>query len=251
MPRIECSLAELDALGSALDLPVWRFPFTTPMFGGLGRAELFAAVNASLTERGLIHRDRFDPDLEAALRLYATGRVSIAVNGMAGAKQITALAVLDGARGVLAVLRDERIAFHSLPADRVARAVVDTVPPLPAGSGGSVTLSGSPAPTVGQQFPTTVLQRSGLPGDRAGRDLQAARRILTRPRGGGGAFLISTRGRLAEPDPGEAVSWLDTDVGRYAVTNTPGQDGRLHVTYLPADQARLEREIRRTLTKFT
>ncbi|WP_161784443.1 ESX secretion-associated protein EspG [Actinokineospora spheciospongiae] len=248
MPRMECSLAELDALGSALDLPVWRFPFTTPVFGGLGRAELFAAVNTSLSRRGLIHRDRFDPDLEAALRLYATGRVSVAVNGMAGAKQVTALAVLDGTRGVLAVLRDERVAFHPLPAERVARAVVDTVPPLPAGPGTSVTVSDAPA---AQQSPTTVLQRARPPGDRAGHDLHAARRILARPRRGGGAFLISTRGKPAQPDPSEAISWVDTDVGRYAVTTATGRDGRRHVTYLPADHARLEREIQRTLAEFT
>ncbi|MCG8920522.1 ESX secretion-associated protein EspG [Actinokineospora sp. PR83] len=224
MPRIECSLAELDALGSALDLPVWRFPFTAPVFGGLGRAELFAAVNAGLSSRGLIHRGRFDPDLEAVLRLHATGRVSIAVNGMAGGAQVTALAVLNGTRGVLAVLRDGRIAFRPLPAERVARAVVDTVPPLPAGPGNSVTVSDSPAPAAVQQSPTTVLRRSDRAGDRAGRDFHAARRILARPRRGGGAFLISTRGRPAQPDPSEAISWVDTDVGRYAVTTAAGQE---------------------------
>ena len=41
------------------------------------------------------------------------------------------------------------------------------------------------------------------------------------------------------------MSWLDTDAGRYVVLPTVGPDGRLHVTYAPADQAKLDQSLSR------
>lgn len=249
MARVECSFAELDALGAALDLPVWRFPFTTPHFGGVGRAELFAAVNTTLTERGLVQGDRFDPDLERTLRVYATGPVSIAVNGMVDRTQLTALAVPGTRVGVLATLREEHIAFRLLPAESLIRALVATLPPMVQGPGSSVTVTSRP--TSATPAPTGILQRARPRSTHAGADQQAAQRILARPRRGGGSFLIGTPARAGWPGASETLSWIDTDAGRYAVTSTPGPDGRPHVTYLPADLARIEHHIHRLVAKFT
>lgn len=251
MARVECSFAELDAIGAALDLPVWRFPFITPQFGGVGRAELFAAVNHSLAQRGLVQGERFDQDLERLLRIYATGKVSIAINGIVDCAQLTALAVLGTRHGVLAVQREERIAFRLLPAESVVRAVVGTLPPLRPGPGTSVTVTSQPSRALAPPTNTGVLQPARPRTDHAGQDLQAAQRILDRPRRGGGSFLISTPGRPGRPDPSETLSWIDTDAGRYAVTSTTGPDGRLHVTYSPAHQTRLEHQLRQSLAKFT
>ncbi|MGQ0840659.1 ESX secretion-associated protein EspG [Actinokineospora sp.] len=247
MARVECSLAELDALGAALDLAVWRFPFTTPHFGGVGRPELFAAVNTSLTRRGLIHGDRFDPDLVRTLRRYATGPVSIAVNGITDRFHVTALAVLGARHGVLATLREEHITFQALPAESMVRALVAALPPLPPGPGASVSVTGqqtTDAPSAVSGF----MQRAR---PYAEQDRHAAQRILTRPRRGGGSFLINAPTRAGRPGPSETVSWIDTDAGRYAVTVTTGPDGRRHVTYLPADLARIEHHIHRLLAKHT
>lgn len=250
MARVECSFAELDALGAALDVNVWRYPFATPQFGGVGRADLFGAANATLSSRGLVHGDRIDPDLERILRLYATGAVSIAVNGMTDRTQLTALAVLGNRHGVLATLREERIALHLLPIDSIVRAVVTTLPPHPPGPGSSVTVTSRPAPT---QPPASaaILQQARPRSTNAGSDHQAAQRILARPRHGGGSFLIGTPTRAGRPGPSDTLSWIDTDAGRYAVTTTIGSDGRLHVTYLPADNARIHQLLHRSLTKFT
>ncbi|MGQ0837375.1 ESX secretion-associated protein EspG [Actinokineospora sp.] len=256
MVRVECSFAELDAVGAALDLPVWRFPFTAPRFGGVGRVELLAAVHTSLSRRGLVREDQFAPELVRALRIYATGRVSVAINGLVDRTQLTALAVLDRSVGVLAELREERIAFRTVPAERVVRALVGTVAPLRPGLGRSVTVTGHPP--AGTVDPSAGVLRAVRARDtHASHDHQAARRILIRPRHGGGSFLISTPARLGQPDPSKAVSWVDTDEGRYTVVTTTGSDGGEHVTYqvhgrLPGQRRhRRRRHHRRGLLKTT
>lgn len=251
---LECSFAELDAVGEALQLDLRRFPFAFPYFGGgVDRAGVFASVNASLSARGLVRGDRFAPELEDTLRLFGTGHLSIGMLGMAGDRQLTALAVLGDRRGVVAVQNGGGVSFDVFGEDAVVRALVGLLPPLPPAPGGSVTIADQAKPVRRRDddFGGSFMQSTGGPADQAGRDFEAAQRILQRPRLGGGSFLVGVTGRHGEPGPGESVGWVDNDAGRYAVITDTGADGRLHVTYAPADQAKLDYQLHRVLAKFS
>ncbi|AHH95481.1 ESX secretion-associated protein EspG [Kutzneria viridogrisea] len=256
MAVLECTFPELDAAGEALGVDLRRFPFAFPYFGGgVDRPGLYASVNASLSARGLVHGSRFAPELEDTLRLFGTGRLSVSMLGSAGERQLIALAVFAQDRVVVGVQTSGGIRFDVLAEDGAVRALVGLLPPLAPAHGASVTVTESAAPAprrVDEDFASaSYLHSTGGPSDQAGRDLEAAQRILAMPRLGSGAFVVAEDGRHGQLGPSESVSWLDTDAGRYLVISDRGADGRLHVTYTPGDQAKLDHQLHRLLARFS
>ncbi|WP_433264981.1 ESX secretion-associated protein EspG [Actinosynnema sp. CS-041913] len=237
--EIVCSFAELDAIGEALRIDVRRFPFTIGHHGSTRdeRLAVVAAVHRDLVARDLVRGDEFAPELVESLRLFAGGRVAVALVGTSGGSAPVALAVADDRNGVLAVRRGESIAFQQRHPDTVVRALVDLLPPVPPGPGSSVTVSAT-APPADEDFSefrfTTRLKPAARPSRAVVDD------ILRRPRLGAGYFAV-TSGRT---DLG-TLNYLDTDVGRYAVIPGADRNGLLSATYTPADQATLTRHLAR------
>ncbi|WP_268244595.1 ESX secretion-associated protein EspG [Actinokineospora fastidiosa] len=188
----------------------------------------------------LISGTRFTAELEETLTTFATAPVTIAITGMADRRPIIAAVAVHGKRAILAVQSESRIAYTPVTAEGAPRAAVGLLPALRPGPGGSITFTTGREPAA-----HTYLRAAPSAADPASRAAQA---LLSRPRLGGGSFLISTTTPRLPPD---SISWLDTDAGRHAVTTTPSPDGALHTTYTPADQARISHLIARSLTKFT
>jgi hypothetical protein len=256
----ECTFVELDAIGDALRLDVRPFPFQFPVHGELvdERIRLINAVHDSLTAKGLIEGRRFAPELEDLVGLFAGGRVAVAVVGSTDGEGLCARAVTDGRSGVLAVRHGEGIAFESVTPPSLVRAVLGLLPALRPGPGRSVTVTEDEPVSAGRHrapdedfAQRRYLQAVRPPMDSARLQRVAAEEIMRRPRLGSGYVTVTGRSRNGRESDPATMSWLDTDAGRYAVLPTVGPDGRLHVTYSPADQARLDQSLSRLVEQMT
>jgi hypothetical protein len=133
---LECTFAELDAVGEALGLTLRRFPFTFPYYGnGINRTALQAKVGASLAARGLVRDNRFAPELDETLTLFGTGGPTVGLLGMTGDEQLAALGVFGSGRGVIAVRGNESIRFEFVPCDEIVPALVGRLPAMAGASG--------------------------------------------------------------------------------------------------------------------
>lgn len=253
----ECSFLELDAIGDALRVDVRPFPFRFPVHGELveERIRLLRQAHDSLVAKGLIDGARFAPDVEDLLTLFAHGDVAIAVVGSSDGEGLCARAVSNGRAAVLATLRGETIRFRQVPAPSLVRTVLGLLPTSRPGPGRSVTIAVDeerPQPVSGDDFGGHRYMRAVRPPlSSAGAQLAIANDIMRRPRLGSGYVTVTSRGRRGRESEPVTMSWLDTDAGRYAVIPTVSHDGRLHVTYTPADQSRLTQTLTRLVELMT
>jgi hypothetical protein len=254
----ECSFLELDVIGDALGLDLRLFPFQFPIHGELvdERVALIEAAHTSLTAKGLIKGPRFDVDLEDLLDVYARGKVSVAMLGTVDGESICARAVSDGRSAVLALQRGQLIRFDPITPPSLVRSLLRLLPPHRPGPGRSVTI------TVEQQAPPRrpreedfgaqrYLQPVRAPRDSAGTQRAMVDEIMRKPRLGSGYFTVTARGRNGRDGEPLTMNWLDTEAGRYAVIPSTGPDGRTHVTYTPADQARLDQSLNHLVRELT
>jgi hypothetical protein len=256
----ECTFEELDAIGEALQLDVRPFPFQFPIHGELvdERIRMLAAAHDTLTAKGLIEGRRFAPDLEDLIGLFARGRVAIAVVGSSDGDGLCARAVSDGRHAVLAVQRAELVEFKPVTPAALVRTVLRLLPTLRPGPGRSVTVTTDQPVPAGHHrardedlSDRRYLQTVRPPMDSTTTQRAMAEEILRRPRVGSGYLTVTARsrnGRLGEP---MTMSWLDTDAGRYAVLPTTAADGRLHVTYTPADLPRMSQSLSRLVDQLS
>jgi hypothetical protein len=250
---------ELDAIGDALQLDVRPFPFQFPVHGELvdERIALIKEAHATLTAKGLIEGRRFSPELEDLVGLFARGTVAIALIGTVAGEGVCARAVTDGRFGVLAQLRSESIRFDPVTPPSLVRSVLGLLPAARPGPGRSATITEDPVPVgrhraVEEDFTGRRYLQAVRPQlDSSGTQRVIADEIMRRPRVGSGYFTVTARGRNGRESEPESMSWLDTDAGRYAVIPTTGPDGRLHVTYTPADLARLDQTLSRLVDMMT
>ncbi|MEU4801734.1 ESX secretion-associated protein EspG [Actinosynnema sp. NPDC023587] len=237
-----CTYAELDALGEALRLDVRVFPFDVGHHGPTRRERLTVVVEAhrGLAARGLVREGEFAPELVESLRLLAGGRVAVALVGTSGEDRPVALAVADDRSGLLAVGGDTSITFHRRHPDAVVPALVDLLPAVRPGPGSPVTLANAVPPARDQDEDFADFRFTGTRRPAARSARAAVEDILRRPRVGAGYFVVTADGA----DRG-ALSFLDTDLGGYAVL--PGVDGggAQSVTYAPADRPALVRHLSR------
>lgn len=256
----ECTFVELDAIGDALRLDVRPFPFQFPVHGELveERIRLIHAVHESLTERGLIEGRHFAPELEDLVGLFAGGRVAVAVVGSADGVGLCARAVTDGRSGVLAVATDSGVAFEPVTPPSMVRSVLGLLPALRPGPGRSVTVTAEEPVSVGRHrapdedfAERRYLQAVRPPMDSTRVQQAIVEEIMRRPRVGSGYVTVTARSRNGRESDPATMSWLDTDAGRYVVLPTVGPDGRLHVTYAPADQAKLDQSLSRLVELMT
>ncbi|HEX5494567.1 MAG TPA: ESX secretion-associated protein EspG [Mycobacteriales bacterium] len=251
---------ELDASGDALRLDVRPFPFQFPVHGELveERIRLIQAVHDTLTAKGLIEGRRFAPELEDLVGLFAGGRVAVAVVGNVDGAGLCARAVTDGRSAVLAVECGQAISFESVTPPSMVRSVLGLLPVLRPGPGRSVTVTVDEPVSVGRhRTPEEDLSdRRYLQPVRPKMDSTRVQEaivdeIMRRPRVGSGYMTVTARSRNGRESEPVTMSWLDTDAGRYAVLPSVGPDGRLHVTYTPADQSRLDQSLSRLVELMT
>jgi hypothetical protein len=250
---------ELDAIGDALRLDVRPFPFQFPVHGELvdERIALIKEAHASLTAKGLIEGSRFSADLEDLVGLFARGTTAIAMIGTADGSGVCARAVTNGRFGVLAQLRTDAIRFDPVTPASLVRSVLALLPVARPGPGRSATITaeepvGRHRAVVEEDFAGRRYLQAVRPQlDSAGTQRAIAAKIMERQRVGSGYFTVTTRTRNGHESEPETLSWLDPDAGRYAVIPTTSADGRLHVTYTPADLARLDQALTRLVELMT
>jgi hypothetical protein len=253
---------ELDAIGDALQLDVRPFPFQFPVHGELvdERIRLMELVNSALTAKGLVSGNRFTPDLEDLVGLFARGTLAIAAVGSSDGEGLCARAVTDGRFGVLAVENGQSIRFDPVTRASLVRAILGLLPVVRPGPGRSVTVTADEPVSAGRHAPRRsedeyaerrYLQSGSRPADSGATQRAIAEEIMRRPRIGSGYFTVTARNRNGREGEPLTMNWLDTDAGRYAVLPSTGPDGRLHVTYTPADLARLDQSLSRLVQMMT
>jgi hypothetical protein len=253
----ECTFLELDVIGEALQLDVRPFPFDFPVHGDLieDRIRLIGVVERTLTAKGIADGPRFADGVEDLFGVFARGRLAIAMLGTVDGELCCARAVTDDRIGVLATQHGQVIRFTPVTPPSLVRAVLTLLPPAGPGPGRSVTITTEPPavrrPKQDEDLAGEILVSTGQPHDSAGVHRAVVEEIMRRPRMGSGYFAVTVRGRNAREGKPTTMNWLDTDSGRYVVIPTTAADGRTHITYTPADQARLEQSLShlvRTLT---
>ncbi|MFE9745316.1 ESX secretion-associated protein EspG [Saccharothrix saharensis] len=243
--HIVCSIAELDAVGDALELDLRRFPFSIGHGGATveERIALVEAVHRDLAARDLVRGAEFAPDLVERLRLFAEAPLAVALVGTVRDTPLVARAATDGRDGVLAVQRGDVVAFHRHSADTVVRALVGLLPELRPGPGSSVVVT-APVPRAPDEDFSQFRFTTGVrPAATAG---SAAAEMMRRPRTGAGHFSATTRKGHREVESG-AFSYLDTEAGRYAILPGVDSDGRPNATCTPVDHRYLEHRLRRLI----
>lgn len=260
MAGFTCSLAELDVIGAALEVDGWPFPFDVPRIGETSddRTRLIALAARGLAERGLFNGKDFTPELVRSVLLLTRGEVSIAMTGVAGERTYGARVSTDGQFGVLAAQEGQRVRFESINADGLVRAVVGLLPPMKPGPGSSVSvaLDGPEPPARGRRradddddySEQSWMEQARPKRDNAAVQAGAIETIFKRPRLGTGSWQVSVRDRRGNESDSGSVDWMDTDAGRYMVTKSQGDGGRLHLAYTPADQARIDQALTRIVS---
>jgi ESX secretion-associated protein EspG len=257
MAEVDLSLLELDLIGAALALDVRRFPLIdVPWHGELlaDRARLAEAAHRGLAARGLLRGPRLAPDLERLVTAYARAPLSVALSGSTHDRPYRARAGVLDSVGVLVDQRGERVRLRPFdPAGLVGR-VLALVPTMRPGPGPAVTITAPDTPArrrvEDEDFAgETFLEQVRPVRDSAGQQWEAVRRIFDRPRLGSGYAAVFTRDARGQDGEPVTVSWLDTDAGRYLALPERGPDGRLHVSYAPADHARLAQTLERLVSR--
>lgn len=250
----ELSFLELDVLGDALGLNVRPFPFTGrfPVHGELveDRKRLVGVAAESLAAKGLVGAASFAPEVERLVGLFARGRVSVAMLGTAGQRLYCVRAAVEGSTGVIVRQRGELVLFTPVTPESLAHNVIGLIEPLKPGPGSSVVLTVPDGPATRREDGDDFSGRSYLESVRPTRTSEGAQwavadQVARRPRLGSGYLTVTERGRGGRESEPQTMTWVDTDVGRYAILPGRGSDGRRHVTYLPADLGRLEHNLAR------
>jgi len=225
------SVAAVDVLSQVLGVDGGPFPLRVPHLGDLDedRARIAATVLRDLARRGLVGDGGVHPDLVRAMRLLASGEVSVAVMGTAGVDPIQARASASGADAVLAVQEGQFVRWELITAESMVRRVVGLLTDVKAGPGHSVTIT-RPAAAEDSVFQQSAVDDPGL---------RRAEAMLRRPRTGCGYFVVEPRRRGASPG---TLSWFDTDAGRYLTLVRPGGG-----TFSPADRPRLHHTLQELL----
>ncbi|CAM2913321.1 ESX secretion-associated protein EspG [Saccharomonospora xinjiangensis] len=262
---------EADIVGQALGVDVRRAPLrvrnttTDPA----RRIRLTAIVGQRLADRRLSTSTALHPSLRTAFGLFANFRVSVSISGIDGfGSPIAVLALTDGSQalGVTQNSGADELLFSLFSDDELVEVLAGVLPPMPPAEGSAVTVRGSAVEHTTaweerkaaeraedeeetsafgnlQVVGTVAAPRPQRRGHRPG-DEDRLRLALSGKRLGGGHITV-TRSAGAEP---RALSWLDTEQGRYLVHDRRGNDEFL-ATYEPASRADVASAVRDVLAR--
>ncbi|GDY29210.1 ESX secretion-associated protein EspG [Gandjariella thermophila] len=246
-PEFVLSAREYEVLWSTLELRRMPYPLHVPSEGVTGpeRAQVIEDARGSLRDKGLLHGDRFDADLVAALRVLANPEVSVDAVGYADGP-LRGLAASDGGTAVLAALDNGHVALATIRPTALAPSVVQVMPSGQPGRGQAMSVSYQalrravePDEADYDPFATgaerDALIRAGVPASDADTLLDLANNRVA-----GGQFGVNSADRrhgTMRRDP-TVVSWFDTSEGRYLMVQ---EDGWLSLS--PADDQRITARI--------
>lgn len=232
----ELSLPALDMLWEDLGLGSIPFPFEVRSHGETieERNRIKAAVYADLERRGLVRRQRPEPELEDTLTLLARPTISIdaiAMLDMAGQQPVKAIVVATGRQALLAVQRELTISLATVRETALAASIVDILPQTKAGPGVPITL---PADALNQ--------RGGAhrrPDAEHKTGLQRLEAVMKNPVVRAGQFGVSVRDPHGRTRRLPGIGWFDTAAGRYMNVMRQAGGGEAWITLTPADNGRI------------
>ncbi|QGK71347.1 ESX secretion-associated protein EspG [Allosaccharopolyspora coralli] len=245
---VELSALELDVVWEHLALGTLPLVIKVPSPGRTHqeRSELVETVWNGLSARGLGDRGGLDADLEAMLRVLAEphrevdGRLWLG----RGVRVLAASAHAEDANfgvpapgAVLAVKDGDVITMRAIAAAGLAREATGVLPPLPAGSGGSVTLRGADLDAAAAESGDdperlrSALRGRGVRPD----DVETLARMTTEVRGQGqfGAARREPGARRVRAE--RVVGFFDTPHGRYLQMRRDSASGDPWSTVAPVD----------------
>ncbi|MFC5290438.1 ESX secretion-associated protein EspG [Actinokineospora guangxiensis] len=232
-PAVELSAVEFDVLGERLGVEEFPVVLRVPS-PGRSTAERAALVRAAwdgLARRGLADHPEIDPGLAGMLAVLARPESAVDVR-VWGGRETRALAALAGGTAVLAVLTEGALRLREIDGG-LARHAVSVAPPVPAGSGRSVTL---PTADLAAAAPAgdlaAALAARGVRGD----DARGLGEMIG-PLAARGQFGCAHRDRYGRRRrTGRTVSFFDTADGRYVQLVSVNADGVSWTTIAPADR---------------
>jgi EspG family len=247
------SLAAIDLLWEQLRLGTPVLIFEVPSVGATtaDRERLRQIVFEDLASRALAYRGRVEPEVEEALVTLSRFQHAIdAVGILDDDERLLARAATDGRTAVLARLRDQTVSFDTFRPEGLVAEAVRLIGDEKPGPGRSVTYP-EPNPQAAQPqrrrdpeegfrgvFEPVRPQQSGYELER-----RAAQTMWERTRKRIGMFTVYGRDRLGRELRTPALSWFDTDEGRYIGHSRPGPDGQQWTTYTPADSGRIAQQL--------
>jgi ESX secretion-associated protein EspG len=249
----ELSVLELDLISEALRLDVRQFPFQFPYHGELieDRQRLANVAQRTLEGKGLTAGNRFVPDLEELVAVYARAPLALSMFGAAGDTELYARVASDHRSAVLVQQREQTLSFTPISPEGLVRPLVSLLPPLKPGPGRSVTISkaAAAAPRCHADdedgYSGGVLQRVRPPQDSSAASNTYVDEIMQRKRLGSCAFTVSGRDRNGQSRAPLSMSTIDTESGRYALIPGEREDGTFDVSVTPADLPRIDQALTR------
>ncbi|HEX7659679.1 MAG TPA: ESX secretion-associated protein EspG [Pseudonocardiaceae bacterium] len=249
------SVAALDILGSQLGLNLRQFPLKIPALAKSMEEtrSIGNAVWRDLYQHGLARNGRLDPDVEAALVALARPQVAVSLMFAAAAGQSVTLARAGGTPrlAVLATQRGDVVLCrlgHLSDLVSMLMSLVPDAPPLPHFRQLSVSREAPQARSRDDDeagFGGSIMER-GVPSNPAGRDKEAARRVLCLPRQRAGTLEV-----IGDKQATVNVGWVDTRDGRYLTYTQRQSDGAIWDVYRAADNRQLGGHIAATIASVT
>lgn len=189
----------------------------------------------ALRERGLADASGPDPELVRLLNLLARPAAQLELRMWRGHSMRAVTAGRRNSRA-LAVRQDETVTVSACTG--LASALIDVLPPVPAGPGPAVTVPSAVAEAAAQRHAEPTSQLDNLTTLDAG----VLGRMLRGLNGGAHraqiAALAADRSGMLRRLP-KIVGVLDTAAGRYQLTKATAADGAEWITLAPADGLQL------------
>jgi hypothetical protein len=250
------SLAAVDIL---LEQGGWGrapFPFSVPHIGATftQRVQVRDAVFRDLESRGLMRGGRLDADAELALATFAGSPLSISAAAQLDAGRPLFARVASNREFAVVVCQDENLLrFEETRPTAIVASIVGLLPLTPAAPGQSVTVA-RPAPAQARNRQPEAGEYNPFAQVNAPRQsssqLRAVERIFEKPKLRVGQFTAFVQGRHGRETDLSPLAWFDTALGRYLMTSSEASDGQSWLTYAPADNSRIARQLAAQLEDY-
>nr|WP_232327989.1 ESX secretion-associated protein EspG [Kibdelosporangium sp. MJ126-NF4]CEL15720.1 hypothetical protein [Kibdelosporangium sp. MJ126-NF4]CTQ93645.1 hypothetical protein [Kibdelosporangium sp. MJ126-NF4] len=246
---ITISALEFDVLWEHLgyeDMPL-AVKVPSPGATWTERKQLVAQAWTELERRGLGRSVDLNPAVERALGVLS--RPDREVDGRTWlGRSVRFLAAAREEDAVLAILADDFVTFHSVPAQSLASVATGVLAPVPAGPGQSVNVRSADFETAANNAGGTqkgfeqALRNRGIRED----DVQALSTMI-KDVVATGNFGAAARDKWGKRHRAErVVAFFDTEDGRYVQVRKPSADGGW-TTISPTDTRRLTHQVEQLL----
>ncbi|WP_144311888.1 ESX secretion-associated protein EspG [Actinopolyspora erythraea] len=239
----------LEMLGRLLGVPVRGYPLELPYPGGDRLTTLRAAERAheELVANGLADEHQLKEEVREAVLLLGEPEVAVGILANDDRGEWLARAASGGDRAVLVEQLGDTVEFTWLPGEdwhfRLA-GMLPSMRPAP-GNAVSTTRAASNEP-MADDGPDPVLLHNGRTA-RGSSDMRDVARVFAARRNGSGHFAPHVTGPSGDLRELPALSWVDTELGCYAVRDEPVR-GHNRTTFTPVDNSELGRLLRDHLT---